>query len=169
MEVFIFVPARNDTFISNMPLHHSMGSRTAGIWICCLVKHHDIIPLLANCDIDKRALCLRLRICFYHVFVFLSWKHFVKSPFLLPDLQWKHRDALVMVWKTNNEGYERAKQQQSGALVRSGYPAAWFCPTGRSTLWHHQPIPTHLGSDEESTEGFIRWHRVIQVGRTGNA
>ena len=88
MEVFIFAPARNDTFISNMPLHHSMGSRTAGIWICCLVKHHDIIPLLANCDIDKRALCLRLRICFYHGFIFfLSWTHFVKSPFLLPDLQ----------------------------------------------------------------------------------
>lgn len=85
MEVFIFVPARNDTFISNMPLHHSMGSRTAGIWICCLVKHHDIIPLLANCDIDKRALCLRLRICFYHVF-FLKLKAFCQESLLATRL-----------------------------------------------------------------------------------
>lgn len=39
--------------------------------------------------------------------------------------------------------------------MRSGYPAAWFCPTGRSTLWHHQPIPTHLGSDELQLKGSL--------------
>lgn len=149
MEVFIFSPARNDTFISNMPLHHSMGSRTAGIWICCLVKHHDIIPLLANCDIDKRALCLRLRICFYHGFIFfLKLKAFCQESLLATRL------TVKAPWLIG-DGYERAKQRQSGALVRSGYPAAWFCPTGRSTLWHHQPIPTHLGSDELQLKGSL--------------